>query len=35
MKYHDRASLPAHGGKRQFMAPGGRFMAQNDPASLW
>ena len=25
--------LPAHGGKRQFMAPGGQFMAGNDPSS--
>ncbi len=27
-------TLPAHGGKRQSMAPGGQFMAENDPSSL-
>jgi hypothetical protein len=26
----EKKPLPAHAGKRQFMAPGGRLMAEND-----
>jgi hypothetical protein len=28
--FQDKSNLPAHGGKRRLMVPGGQLMAKND-----